>query len=120
MDQSGCFPAAFIAGDRDWGLHQSPGALEKMQKSACTNMKEIYMVEGDLIIGDLVLANIPLLTEYELSHAFKRVVHIEGDRFPLGELDGSTTERITKITEAFTKAGLSAAREAAALELLGA
>lgn len=35
-----------------------------------------------------------------------KVVHIEGDRFPLGELDGSTTERITKITEAFTKAGL--------------
>ena len=35
-----------------------------------------------------------------------RVVHIEGDRFPLGELDGSTTERITRITEAFTKAGL--------------
>ena len=30
------------------------------------------------IIGDLVLANIPLLTEYELSHAFKRVAHIEG------------------------------------------
>ncbi len=35
-----------------------------------------------------------------------KVVHIEGDRFPIGELDGTTTERATKISEAFTKAGL--------------
>jgi len=35
-----------------------------------------------------------------------KVVHIEGDRFPLGELDGTTTERVTKIAEAFTKSGL--------------
>ena len=34
------------------------------------------------------------------------MVHIEGDRFPLGELDGVPTERVTRITEAFTKAGL--------------
>ena len=34
------------------------------------------------------------------------VRHIEGDRFPLGELDGSTTERVTAITETFTRAGL--------------
>ena len=36
----------FISGKSDWGNYQSPGALEKMQKSACTNMKEIHMVEG--------------------------------------------------------------------------
>jgi len=35
-----------------------------------------------------------------------KVVHIEGDRFPIGELDGVPTERATKISEAFTKAGL--------------
>jgi 2-dehydropantoate 2-reductase len=34
------------------------------------------------------------------------VVHIEGDRFPIGELNGATTERATRISEAFTKAGL--------------
>lgn len=33
------------------------------------------------------------------------IKHIEGDRFPIGELDGTTTERVTKISEAFTKAG---------------
>jgi pimeloyl-ACP methyl ester carboxylesterase len=39
-------PATFISGRSDWGNYQSPGALEKMQKSACTNMKEIHLVEG--------------------------------------------------------------------------
>jgi 2-dehydropantoate 2-reductase len=33
------------------------------------------------------------------------IKHIEGDRFPIGELDGTTTERVTRISEAFTKAG---------------
>jgi 2-dehydropantoate 2-reductase len=31
--------------------------------------------------------------------------HIEGDRFPIGELDGSSSERVQRISEAFTKAG---------------
>ena len=36
------------------------------------------------------------------------VRHTEGDRYPLGELDGTTTERITHIAQAFTTAGLKA------------
>jgi 2-dehydropantoate 2-reductase len=36
------------------------------------------------------------------------VRHIEGDRFPLGELDGSTSERVTRIAEVFTRAGFKA------------
>jgi pimeloyl-ACP methyl ester carboxylesterase len=39
-------PATFIAGASDWGIHQSPGALERMQKHACTRMKEIHLVDG--------------------------------------------------------------------------
>ena len=39
-------PATFISGRSDWGIYQSPGALERMQKTACTNMKEIHLVEG--------------------------------------------------------------------------
>jgi 2-dehydropantoate 2-reductase len=34
--------------------------------------------------------------------------HIEGERFPLGELDGSTSERVVRIAEAFARAGLKA------------
>jgi len=31
--------------------------------------------------------------------------HIEGNRYPLGELDGATTERVSRIAAAFTDAG---------------
>jgi len=34
------------------------------------------------------------------------VHHIEGDRFPLGELDGRETERVGRVSEAFTQSGL--------------
>jgi 2-dehydropantoate 2-reductase len=36
------------------------------------------------------------------------VKHIEGNRYPLGELDGTTKERVSAIAEAFTAAGLKA------------
>lgn len=36
------------------------------------------------------------------------VLHIEGDRFPVGELDGSTSERVTRISECLTRAGFKA------------
>jgi 2-dehydropantoate 2-reductase len=36
------------------------------------------------------------------------VKHIEGDRFPLGELDGSISERVTRVAACFTRAGFKA------------
>ena len=36
------------------------------------------------------------------------VKHIEGDRFPIGELDGSSSDRVRAISECFTKAGFKA------------
>lgn len=36
------------------------------------------------------------------------VRHIEGDRFPLGELDGRATERVERIAQTFTRAGFKA------------
>ena len=38
-------PAAFIAGERDWGVHQSPGALEAMQR-LCPRMAGVHLVPG--------------------------------------------------------------------------
>jgi pimeloyl-ACP methyl ester carboxylesterase len=38
-------PSAFISGKNDWGIHQNPGALDKMQKTACTRMKDVHLVE---------------------------------------------------------------------------
>ncbi len=39
-------PATFISGRSDWGIYQSPGAIKRMQQSACTRMKEIHLIEG--------------------------------------------------------------------------
>jgi 2-dehydropantoate 2-reductase len=36
------------------------------------------------------------------------VRHIEGERFPLGELDGSRSERVLRVSHAFERAGLKA------------
>src|SRR5437588_8908850 len=36
------------------------------------------------------------------------VKHIEGDRFPVGELDGSSSVRVSRVSECFTKAGFKA------------
>ena len=38
-------PALFVAGARDWGIRQVPGALEHMQHRACTNMRACELVE---------------------------------------------------------------------------
>jgi pimeloyl-ACP methyl ester carboxylesterase len=39
-------PSCFIAGKSDWGVYQTPGAAESMQKSACTKMVGFYLVDG--------------------------------------------------------------------------
>jgi len=39
-------PSMFIGGESDWGVYQTPGAAESMQKSACTRMLGFHLVEG--------------------------------------------------------------------------
>jgi pimeloyl-ACP methyl ester carboxylesterase len=39
-------PSMFVAGKSDWGAYQNPGALERMQKTACTRMVGVHLVEG--------------------------------------------------------------------------
>jgi pimeloyl-ACP methyl ester carboxylesterase len=39
-------PSMFIAGRSDWGAYQNPGALERMQKTACTRMTGVHFVDG--------------------------------------------------------------------------
>ena len=39
-------PSTFIAGASDWGIHQSPGVLERMQKTACTKMTDPHLIPG--------------------------------------------------------------------------
>ena len=39
-------PSLFIAGARDWGIHQRPGALERMAGQACTDLRGLHLLDG--------------------------------------------------------------------------
>jgi pimeloyl-ACP methyl ester carboxylesterase len=39
-------PSMFIAGRADWGAYQNPGALERMQKTACAHMTGTHFIDG--------------------------------------------------------------------------
>ena len=39
-------PSLFIAGARDWGIHQRPGALERMEGEACTDLRGLHLLDG--------------------------------------------------------------------------
>jgi pimeloyl-ACP methyl ester carboxylesterase len=39
-------PACFIAGEKDWGVYQQPGALEAMRDTACSRMQSVDLVPG--------------------------------------------------------------------------
>jgi pimeloyl-ACP methyl ester carboxylesterase len=36
----------FVAGAMDWGIYQSPGALETMQRDACSRMSDCHLLNG--------------------------------------------------------------------------
>ena len=39
-------PSLFVSGNSDWGVYQRPGAFERMQEVACTNMVGAHLVDG--------------------------------------------------------------------------
>jgi pimeloyl-ACP methyl ester carboxylesterase len=39
-------PSLFVAGAADWGIHQFPGALRRMQQEACARMLGCHLVAG--------------------------------------------------------------------------
>ncbi len=39
-------PACFIAGARDWGVHQRPGQLEALRTTGCAQLRDVHLVEG--------------------------------------------------------------------------
>ena len=39
-------PSLFIAGSSDWGTYQAPGRLERMGRTACTDLQRIHLVDG--------------------------------------------------------------------------
>jgi pimeloyl-ACP methyl ester carboxylesterase len=39
-------PSQYIAGKSDWGVYQTPGAVDKMRGSACTHMAGFHLLDG--------------------------------------------------------------------------
>jgi 2-dehydropantoate 2-reductase len=59
------------------------------------------LIPGERVLGCVVYPATELLAPGEVKH-------IEGDRFPIGELDGSLSERAQGISQCFTDAGFKA------------
>jgi 2-dehydropantoate 2-reductase len=85
-----------------WYFHKHGGALEgKAVHSVDPTGLIIERIPAERVIGCVVYPASELV-------APGIVQHIEGDRFPLGELDGSSSERVSRISASFTKAGFKA------------
>ena len=85
-----------------WYFHKHGGALEGSQVSSVDPTGVILKnISPERVIGCIV---------YPASELTEPGVvrHIEGDRFPIGELDGSSTKRVTAVSESFTRAGFKA------------
>lgn len=85
-----------------WYFHKLPGAHEGMGlESVDPGGRLAAHIEPERIIGSVVYPAAELV-------APGVVKLIEGNRFTLGELDGSRSERITTLSEAMMRAGFKA------------
>jgi pimeloyl-ACP methyl ester carboxylesterase len=39
-------PSMYTAGKSDWGVYQTPGAVDRMQKTACSRMVGFHLIDG--------------------------------------------------------------------------
>jgi 2-dehydropantoate 2-reductase len=85
-----------------WYFHEHGGALAG---SVVRSVDPVGIISrrmpGERVVGCVVYPASELV-------APGVVRHIEGDRFPVGELDGSTSERVSRVAECFVKAGFKA------------
>ena len=63
-------PSLFISGASDWGTYQNPGALDRMQYTACTDMRGVHIVEG---AGHWVQQEQPQITAELILEFLKRL-----------------------------------------------
>jgi 2-dehydropantoate 2-reductase len=82
-----------------WYFHRHGGALAgSTVRSVDPEGMISRLISAERILGCVVYPATELL-------APGVVKHIEGDRFPIGELDGSVSERARRVSECFTRAG---------------
>ena len=82
-----------------WYFHRHGGALAgSIVRSVDPEGVISRLIPAERVLGCVVYPATELL-------APGVVKHIEGDRFPIGELDGSVSERAHRVSECFTRAG---------------
>ena len=82
-----------------WYFHRHGGALAgSIVRSVDPEGVISRLIPAERVLGCVVYPATELL-------APGVVQHIEGDRFPIGELDGSVSERARRVSECFTRAG---------------
>ena len=85
-----------------WYFHRHGGQFEGRQVTAVDpSGKQVRRIPPERVIGCVVYPASDLLEPGVVRH-------VEGDRFPLGELDGSTSARVLAISECFQHAGFKA------------
>ena len=85
-----------------WYFHQHGGAFEgRTVRSVDPSGELAQTIPPQRVLGCVVYPACELL-------APGVVQHIEGDRFPLGELDGSRSERVQRVAACFERAGFKA------------
>lgn len=85
-----------------WYFHKHGGALQGSRvRSVDPSGLVSDMIPAERVIGCVVYPASELI-------APGVVKHIEGERFPIGELDGSTSDRANQVSACFTHAGFKA------------
>ena len=85
-----------------WYFHKHGGALQDSQISSVDPTGVIFKnIPPERVLGCIVYPASELLQPGVVRH-------IEGDRFPIGELDGVSSQRVMAVSECFTRAGFKA------------
>jgi 2-dehydropantoate 2-reductase len=85
-----------------WYFHEHGGALAgSIVRSVDPQGRLAATIPAAQVIGCVVYPAAELVAPGVIRH-------IEGERFPLGELDGRTSERVQRVSDAFQRGGLKA------------
>ncbi len=85
-----------------WYFHKHPGSLE----NACVRSVDPHGVIGRHIPGERVIGCVVYPAAELVAPGV--VKHVEGNRFPLGEPDGSSSERVQRLSDWFVRGGMQA------------
>jgi len=85
-----------------WYFHGFKGTLAGTRVRSVDPSGSIYQqIPGERVIGCVVYPAAELTAPAVIKH-------VEGNRFPVGELDGSSSERVARVSQCFINAGLQA------------